>query len=292
MTRKISPFLKWAGGKRWLVASNPGVFTVPFNRYIEPFLGSGAVFFAIAPATAILSDSNRELIEAYVAVRDAPEKVYDLLRLHQRNHSQDYYYKLRDQRPRKPETKAARFIYLNRTCFNAIYRVNLKGVFNVPKGSKDRVLLPDDDFGSVSQLLKNAEISSSDFETTIARAGHGDFVFIDPPYTVKHNTNSFVKYNEKIFSWADQVRLEHASREAAARGASVLITNADHPSIHDLYDGDGLWTKTSVYRSSQIASDRRHRGTTTELLISNFDIGIARGLAPPRQVGVGVASDG
>lgn len=264
----MKPFLNWAGGKRWLVSTHPQALQRAPGRYIEPFLGSGAVFFHLLPESSLLSDTNSHLVEAYAAVRDDPERVLEKLREHHRRHSRDYYYRMRSSQPRKPATRAARLIYLNRTCFNGLYRVNLKGEFNVPIGSKQSVILSDDDFEAWAIALAGSELVVQDFETTIASAGRGDFVYADPPYTVKHNMNNFVKYNERIFSWSDQVRLARCLNAAAERGARVVLSNADHPSIRDLYAAP-RWNHVGVFRHSRLAASSDHRRRTTELLISN-----------------------
>lgn len=264
----VVPFLKWAGGKRWLVRSHGDVFPESFNRYYEPFLGSGAVFFGLAPSKATLSDSNGDLIATYAAIKRDAQRVYRNLARHHNRHSHDYYYDMRASRPRSTAGKAARFIYLNRTCWNALYRVNLNGEFNVPKGSKDSVKLPTDDFAAIAEALKSAELEHCDFRRVIPRARRGDFVFADPPYTVKHNLNGFVKYNETIFSWDDQCALRDMLVEATDRGVLVLCTNADHPSIHELYRRDFYIRK--VERNSVVAASSDNRSRTTELLISNY----------------------
>lgn len=264
----MKPFLNWAGGKRWLVSKYAAILDAPCERFVEPFLGSGAVYFHLEPKKALLSDANPRLIEAFKAVRDAPAEVLEILKVHQHRHDAAYYYHVRDQRLRKSTTRAAQFIYLNRTCFNGLYRVNLEGRFNVPKGSKDAVLLPDDDFLAWSELLRGAQLRSGDFADTIGEAGPGDLVYVDPPYTVKHNMNNFVKYNEHIFSWADQVRLHDSLVAATERGARVILSNADHRSIRTLYR-DSDWAKIKLGRYSRLAASSEHRRPTTELVISN-----------------------
>lgn len=265
----VQPFLKWPGGKRWLIANHSRLLVKESRRYIEPFLGSGAVFFHLCPEGSLLSDSNAELIETYVAIRDYPGVVLKHLRMHQERHCKEHYYATRSKQPRTAATRAARFLYLNRTCFNGLYRVNLKGQFNVPMGTKSSVFLPTDNFFLVSEILANSRIEVRDFETALANAHEGDFVYLDPPYTVKHNVNNFIKYNENIFSWADQVRLAKAARGAAKRGAHVMISNADHASLRELY-GDSLWVQLSLPRFSRLASASKFRRSTTELVISNF----------------------
>jgi len=184
-TRKIvlEPFLKWAGGKRWFIKNHQALLPDNFNNYIEPFLGSGAMFFHLKPAQAILSDSNKDLIDTYRAIQTSPEKIEAALSKHQRNHCKDYYYQVRGSKPRDSYEKAAKFIYLNRTCWNGLYRVNLKGEFNVPVGTKTSVLLSTDNFVEVAKLLSNVILVHTDFQSSIELAGDGDFVFVDPPYT-------------------------------------------------------------------------------------------------------------
>lgn len=267
--RTVKPFLKWAGGKRWLVAKHPEWFAFESRRHYEPFLGSAAVYFHVMPKTAVLADTNAELIATYQAVKDAPELVLKHLKVHSRRHSAKYYYAVRSLLPRTAATRAARFIYLNRTCFNGLYRVNMRGVFNVPKGTKSSVLLPTDDFDAVSRLLQSARLVQQDFSETIADASEGDFVYADPPYTVNHNTNNFVKYNERIFSWSDQVRLAESALLAARRGARVIVSNANHPSVRELYEGP-TWVQLTASRFSVLASSSDFRKPSTELVISNY----------------------
>ena len=265
MSSAISPFLKWAGGKRWLPLRPE--FAVPpiKGRYIEPFLGGGAVFFHCRPRLALLSDLNSELINTYIAIRDDWRSVVERLAVHQELHSDEYYYDVRSSKPNSKIERASRFIYLNRTCWNGLYRENLNGMFNVPRGTKNRVILPEDNFEEVSSRLQTAEIKVSDFEESVAQAGQGDFIFLDPPYTTAHNNNGFIKYNEAIFTWEDQVRLKDCACRAAERGARVVITNADHESLRELYRDAG--TIRSIDRASVISGANLGRGRTSELLI-------------------------
>ncbi|WP_254916291.1 DNA adenine methylase [Achromobacter denitrificans] len=261
-----SPIFKWAGGKRWLVSKYRDLFPSTYSRLIEPFAGGAAVFFALKPERAWLNDVNTDLINAYQVISHSWEAVLSLLVKYQKKHSPEFYYDVRSSRPRTDLMKAVRFIYLNRTCFNGLYRVNLKGEFNVPMGSKTSVLLPEDNFELVGQRLKSARFTSEDFENVINQAGVGDFVFADPPYTVRHNNNGFIKYNENLFSWADQVRLRDAVFRAKKRGAVVLVSNADHECLHELYSGSDRCV--SVERRSVMAASSMNRKQTTELLIN------------------------
>jgi len=260
------PFLKWAGGKRWLANSDQLPLPVSFDRYIEPFLGGGAIFFHLAPARAILSDVNVELIHLYTVLRDSPRELMELMQHHHGKHSSSYYYDVRSQVPEGGLERAARTMYLNRTCWNGLYRVNLKGVFNVPIGTKSTVVFDDEDFEGISCRLQRAELVCCDFEPTIAQATQGDFVFVDPPYTVRHNLNGFIKYNETLFGWEDQIRLRDAVASAIARGAAVVVTNADHESVRELYAE--ICEYRSVTRASVLASESGRRGKTTEALFS------------------------
>lgn len=257
------PFLKWAGGKRWLVQSGQLQTPSHYERFIEPFLGGGAVFFSLEPERALLSDVNPELIELYEIVRDEPERLRTILEWHQEKHSTAHYYAIRNRRYRDKVWRAARTLYLNRTCWNGLYRLNRKGEFNVPIGTKTAILI-EESFAEASALLAGATLVCQDFEHTIGEAAEGDFLFVDPPYTAKHNLNGFLKYNESIFSWNDQMRLRDACLRAAERGAWVVVTNADHESLRALYDECALYTPLT--RQSVLAANPVFRSRTTEAL--------------------------
>jgi DNA adenine methylase len=269
----LVPFLRWPGGKRWLVWGYPDGFPETYNTYIEPFLGSGSVYFHLQPRRAILGDANRELIAAYRAIRHNWKAVENSLKYRARRHraDEDYYYWLRNRLPEALAQRGSRFVYLNRTCFNGIYRVNQFGNFNVPLGAKPRgerakVIFDTDNFEEIARLLRNAELVASDFEALIDRAKRGDFVFADPPYTIRHNFNGFRKYNEVLFSWADQERLATALIRAARRGVKVLCTNANHESVRGLFKRRGFSVNT-VSRTSTISADGATRGSFEELII-------------------------
>lgn len=261
----LTPILKWAGGKRWLIGHSGQIFPQEYGLLVEPFAGGAAVFFSLAPTRAWLNDINRDLVDAYRAIAEDWASVVKLLELYQAKHSSDFYYEIRASKPRSMSARAARFIYLNRTCFNGLYRVNLNGKFNVPVGTKTSVLMPDDDFQSVSAKLRQARLTSWDFEKVIDQTQKSDFIFADPPYTVRHNLNGFIKYNEKLFSWADQIRLRDALFRARARGVHVVISNADHDCIRELYEGSRSIAVAT--RQSVMAASSSNRKATTELLI-------------------------
>lgn len=248
-----------------MMDSHEDLFPKDFNRYVEPFLGGGSVFFRICPHNALLSDINPRLIACYTELRDNWESVHNILRRHQRKHCKEYYYEERKRKHRLSVEKVAQFIYLNRTCWNGLFRVNLKGDFNVPIGTKNTVLLDTDNFEKTSAALQRAKLVAQDFEDTLSNCGRGDLVYVDPPYTVKHNFNGFVKYNENIFKWEDQVRLRDCIVAAISRGARVVISNADHESVRSLYDGIGQLM--TLNRSSVIAGRADKRGTVNELLV-------------------------
>lgn len=222
------------------------------------------MFFHLAPHAAILADVNERLIETYISIRDEYHLVQASLADLQQRHSKDFYYQERSKDHSQSHLRAAQFLYLNRTCFNGLYRENLKGQFNVPIGTKTQVVLPDDNFELTSMMLSRAELRVADFEITMAEAEEGDLIFLDPPYTTAHNSNGFVKYNQKIFTWDDQKRLMEAIRAAKKRGARVVLTNADHESIHQLYIE--LGAPIVVSRPSVISGAAASRRDTTEAL--------------------------
>jgi DNA adenine methylase len=261
----LEPFLRWAGGKRWLIKKENHIAPPTYNNYIEPFLGSAAVFFSMPHKPFIVADTNQDLINCYKTIKKNYKEVQKLLKLQQANHTKEYYYQLREDEPTSNEARAARFLYLNRTCFNGLYRVNKNGKFNVPIGTRNNAFLDDDKLKAVAARLGQGKILNQDFEKTIAMAGRGDFVFIDPPYTVKHNFNGFIEYNEKIFSWADQVRLKESVISAIGRGVMLTMSNADHVSIHELYSD--LCEIQKIERNSVIAGKSSNRKITSEVIM-------------------------
>jgi DNA adenine methylase len=265
----LSPFLKWPGGKRWFVCNHADLMPERYGTYIEPFLGAGSVFFHLRPPVALLGDINADLVNAYQSIKDDWEAVENSLKYRQRRHLEDangYYYSVRGRSPSDSLERASRLIYLNRTCFNGIYRVNRQGQFNVPRGSKDKVVIETDCFRIMSDLLKGSELIAGDFESLVDRADYGDFLFCDPPYTVRHNYNGFRKYNEVLFSWSDQERLAAALSRAVERGAKVLCTNANHRSVRSLYS-TRVFTLKTVSRRSHISADSLSRRGFEELII-------------------------
>lgn len=262
----LKPFLKWAGGKRWLVANYKDSIPNFDGKYVEPFLGSGAIFFYLKPKTGILADINAELITTYNAIKDTPILVQNEINFLKEENPD--YYTIRSWRPETSYEQAARFIFLNRTCWNGLYRVNSDGEFNVPVGSKSIIDYPEDDFETISKALRNITIRQNDFKRTIGAARQGDLVFADPPYTVRHNHNGFVKYNEKIFSWDNQVELSKSLTRAAERGCKIMCTNANHESIKELYDPE-IFRIREVSRYSPISSKSETRNNYQEIIIES-----------------------
>jgi len=265
------PFLRWAGGKRWLVHHLPHILQgFKIDGYHEPFLGGGAVFFGTASIGQVfLSDLNCELIETYTQVRDDPEGVADALATHQ--NTKEHYYEVRESEPRSASERAARFIYLNHTSYNGIYRVNLKGQYNVPYGNRTWGGLPSREIlVAVSETLQGVNLDQCDFEKVASRAQAGDFVFLDPPYTVAHNNNGFVKYNQKLFCFEDQVRLSELIDRLREVGAYYLLTNAAHDSIAELFEkGD---RKMELSRGSSVGGKKARRGSATEYVFTNVPL--------------------
>ena len=259
----LQPFLRWPGGKRLLVSYLLDLLPPTFNQYFEPFLGGAALFFALRPDRAVLSDTNRGLIECYSAVRDTPDLVGGQLR--RLKNSEDDYYAIRQSRPRKPHTRAARLIYLSALAFNGIYRENRNGDFNVPYGFKTHRRVAEGlDLTSASLALAKAEVRCCDFEVALEGAQAGDLVYLDPPYTMAHENNGFVKYNSQIFSWDDQRRLAATASSLANRGCHVVISNAYHHSIRDLYRG---FEAHRLDRRSKVAGDPSARRAVSEYIL-------------------------
>lgn len=267
--RAETPFLRWAGGKRWLV---PEILKLvggsTFDGYHEPFLGGGSVFFALKPGGQVrLSDLNTELITVYRRVRDNPSGVAD--RLARYENTSDCYYTARAAKPTTDDDLAARFIYLNHTSYNGIYRVNLKGEYNVPYGNRTNTKTPDREWlEEVSERLQGVELHGRSFEISLGDVNEGDLVFLDPPYTVAHNNNGFVKYNQHLFSFDDQILLAKSIKDVAERGASFILTNAAHKSIDELFSP--LGRRMTVARKNVIGGANASRGRADEYVFTNI----------------------
>ena len=263
------PFLRWAGGKQWLARAMPVLAPASYEGYFEPFLGGGSIYFSLQPATAYLSDINAELIRTFRAIRDQPQRV--IANLKRWKYDRQVFEAVRSLQTRTEPSSAARFIYLNRTAFNGIYRVNRQGQFNVPFGDfANPQICNTRRLDICSRALNETKlIEALDFEDAVFKAERGDFVYFDPPYITGHNNNGFVKWNSQLFSWADQERLASLARQLTHRGVHVLVSNADHPAVTELYDG---FHRYRLERASQIGGLPSRRRRVTEILASSYPI--------------------
>lgn len=256
------PFLRWAGGKQWLADALLKAASPVAGRYIEPFVGGGAVFFRSGFTEVHLADANPALIETYLNVRDEAPSVISALESWRPD--EETYYAIREQRFPSSVMRAAQFIYLNRTCWNGLYRVNRKGTFNVPYGRPSRRNpLETRSIQRASKSLQGVTLEAAHFSTTLRAVSAGDFVYCDPPYTLQHEANGFIKYNEALFRWTDQVELAAYARRLADSGALVVISNAWHPSLLELYDG---FHALRLARRSTLGGSGARRGTVSEAL--------------------------
>jgi DNA adenine methylase len=261
----VKPFLKWPGGKRWLI---PYIYNIlqerTFDRYYEPFLGGGAVFFSLHPKTAVLSDINPDLVNTYHQVKERPLELIEKLKKIQVD--KEMYLILREASLTNPVDQAVRFLYLNRTAFGGMYRLDREGHFNVPFGGGQRTPEPlwrESLLITASELLEDAVITTADFEEVLEKAGIGDLVYCDPTYTVSHNNNGFIRYNERNFSWNDQIRLARVCKDARTRGAIVLVSNAFHQEITKLYSNAEVHI---LERKSLLCPNSSKRQTVQEYL--------------------------
>ena len=232
----IKPFLKWAGGKTQLISELSKYTPSSFNKYIEPFIGGGAFFFYLNPGGAIISDSNEELITTYKAVRENVEDIIQILDNYK--NEETFFYKIRALDPEElsKTERAARLIYLNKTCFNGLYRVNKKGQFNVPYGKRNGEFLNRELLRNSSEFLQNTEISHADYLKTLRQyAEKGDFIFLDPPYYPVGKYSDFKRYTKEFFYHDDHVNLKEEFDRLVEMGCHVVLTNSDHPIILELY---------------------------------------------------------
>ncbi|KGA96166.1 modification methylase [Alkalihalobacillus alcalophilus ATCC 27647 = CGMCC 1.3604] len=272
---QAQPFLKWAGGKRQLIPEISKYIPSSYHTYFEPFIGAGAVLFHLQPEKAIINDVNQELVNTYKVIRDHVEELLTDLRTH--NNSSDYFYELRNldrdadnYQQLSAIQKASRLIYLNKTCFNGLYRVNQKGQFNVPFGKyKNPNFINEDVIRSVHHFLNQAdvEIFNHDFQEVVNKAKQGDFVYFDPPYDPVSTTSSFTNYALQGFGKEEQLRLRDLFIDLDKRGCYVLLSNSATDFIKDIY---------SEYRTEIVGATRNinsvgsKRGKIQEVLIMNY----------------------
>ena len=263
---RARPFLKWVGGKRQLLPRLLPHVPQRFGRYFEPFMGGGALFFSLAPGLASLNDGNVRLVRTYQAIRDRVEDVVALLRTYP--HDRDFFISLRtnDIDASTDVEVAAWLIYLNRTAFNGLYRVNSRGGFNVPFGRyKNPTICDADNLRACAATLKSASIMHGDFEAAVADARAGDFVYFDPPYVPLTATSDFTSYTAEGFTDADQVRLRNVALRLKAGGITVLLSNSGAPRVRELYANGFEIEEVTANRCINSAADRR--GAVVELLI-------------------------
>lgn len=267
------PIVKWVGGKGRILTQLLPLLPagVERMRHVEPFAGGAAMFFARQPARALLSDVNPALIDTYLAVRDRCEDVITHLSLLVPQHDKDFYYECRHRYNHvslpDPE-RAALFIYLNKTCFNGLHRVNRKGHFNVPAGSYRRPKILDaEGLRAASRQLQKTRLSNTGFEAMLKEVRPGDFVYFDPPYAPLSRTANFTSYAEGGFGAEDQARLRDTFKELTRRGSRCMLSNSDVPLIRDLYRGFRIDT---VAAPRAINCKGNRRGLVSELVIRNY----------------------
>lgn len=274
---KGKPFVKWAGGKRQIMKDIKKYIPDNYSTYYEPFVGGGAVFFELAPKKAVLNDYNKELMNVFECIKDEIrfEKMCNELNHHEANHSEEYYYKIRDlDRDKKKFNKlvdykrAARTIYLNKACFNGLYRVNSKNEFNVPYGKKEKVnTYEGQNLGIVHCILNfnDIELLSTDFEDAVKNAKKGDFVYFDPPYD--SDTSTFNSYTEDGFGKEEQVRLFELFEKLDKKGCYIMLSNHNTKLIRDLYKNYNI---NVIKAKRNINANGKKRGNVEEVLITNY----------------------
>ena len=266
------PILKWAGGKAQLIRELRACLPKHFGRYVEPFLGGGALFFDLGVPGGLVADSNPELINFYEAVRDDPDGLLSVLR-----HmviSKEEFYRWRAVEPESLDksVRAARFLYLNKTCYNGLHRVNKRGQFNTPFGGRTDVRIVDSaNLRRACAILRTAEMRCADFADVLASTRSGDFVYLDPPYLPLGGYSDFRRYTREFFGAEDHFRLARAFRALSDRGVALLLSNSAHPTIEALYSGFHM---VRVKASRYINCRAEGRGHIAELLIANYPLEI------------------
>jgi DNA adenine methylase len=273
-TAPAGPFLKWVGGKGKLRHALTALLPpgIELMRHVEPFLGGGAFFFSRAPERALLCDINRDLIGTYEAVRDDVHAVIGQLKRLSRTHDEQGYYGERERynaRSHKSRAeRAAQFIYLNKTCFNGLYRVNRRGEFNVPMGRYTKPNIADSEtLLLASTALAKADLRCTSFETLLSEVRPGDFVYMDPPYEPISRTANFTSYAQDGFPQEKQTDLRNVFRELDRRGAKLMLSNSDVPFIRDLYRGYEI---EQVFAPRAVSCDAKSRGPVSEVVVRNY----------------------
>ncbi|MCR5786146.1 MAG: DNA adenine methylase [Acholeplasmatales bacterium] len=274
----MSPVVKWAGGKRQILDKLKENLPENFNNYFEPFIGGGALLFDLAPEHATINDVNQELLAIYTCLKD--DALYKLmleeLDKHEANHSEDYYYEVRewDRNPRfelEPLWKrAARAIYLNKACFNGLYRVNAKGFFNVPSAKKEKVnTYSKENMEEIHEYFRNDNVTilSGDFVEATRNAKEGDLVYFDPPYDTWEDKESFTAYSKFDFNKDDQRRLAECFKDLTRRGVKCMLSNHNTAFINELYDGFNIKV---INAKRMINANASGRGAVEEVIITNY----------------------
>lgn len=274
----LKPFVKWAGGKTQVLSRIKDYMPTSFNQYFEPFIGGGALFFDITPTKATINDSNTELMITYKCFQDSNDymMMIDEIKKHEQNHSEDYYYLVRDMDREENYTtlpnhiKAARLIYLNKACFNGLYRVNAKGYFNVPSGKKEKVKAYDKElFDNLHEFLSNKSIRimNTDFKEAVKNANEGDFVYFDPPYDTLDEKDSFTSYTKDCFGKEEQIKLANVFKELSENKVKVMLSNHNTAFIRDLYKDFNIHV---IEAKRMINSNANGRGNVEEVIITNY----------------------
>jgi len=276
---KPKPFVKWVGGKRQLLKQFKELGLYPpekFNPnkaiYFEPFVGGGAVFFDLFPQKAVLFDLNSELITTYNVIKNDVEGLIKILKKHK--HNKEYFLKMRAKDPKKLSDLniASRFIYLNRTGFNGLYRVNKKDEFNVPFGSYNNPLICDEgNLRKINKVLQKTDILNKDYKEVLNMAKKGDFIYLDPPYYPINETSNFTSYTSKKFLEKEQEELRDVFVKLQKRKCFVMLSNSDTPFINKLYSGLGRKIKINKIKATRIInSNAKKRGKINEVLVINY----------------------
>lgn len=275
----MHPFVKWAGGKTQLLDRIHELMPKEYNHYYEPFIGGGALLFSVAPKDFTINDFNSELIQAYKCFTNEEDfkKLLERLNYHQEHHSEEHYYEIREM-DKDPDflklpiyERAARMIYLNKSCFNGLYRVNSKGFFNVPSGKKKKVICyEEENLEEIRRFFSTAkfEILNEDFQEAVKNVRKGDFVYFDPPYDTWEDKDSFTSYAKNPFGKEEQKRLADVYKELSEKGAFVMLSNHNTDYIRDLYKDFHIHI---VEAKRMINSKASGRGNVEEVIITNYE---------------------
>jgi len=274
----LKPFVKWAGGKTQIINKLKEYFPQSFNNYFEPFVGGGALLFSVAPKKAIINDSNHELMCVYECLQ-SDELYMELLKVlndFEVKHSEEFYYEIRSMDKEKEFSnlpiyvRAARMIYLNKACFNGLYRVNSKGYFNVPSGKKDKVHTYDkQNMEELRNYFRNNNITilCDDFKRAVKYAKTNDFVYFDPPYDTWDDKDSFTSYSKNVFGKKEQIELCETFKELSRNGVKVMLSNHNTTFINELYEGFNI----HVIEAKRIINSKADgRGNVQEVIITNY----------------------